>query len=151
TGAAFLMTFKVFHSSAKPRPVRRSRKVARVRGRRIMVVEDDPVCRSLLREAFERTGNSVTAFDRSDSALRFLARNAVDVIVSDLRRPGLNGIEFHGRVERFDPSLARRVVFLTGDTLNDELARFLREHGNPYVPKPVELADLFEKVHDLLE
>src|SRR5690606_15784828 len=63
TGAAFLMTFKVFHSSAKPRPVRRSRKVARVRGRRIMVVEDDPVCRSLLREAFERTGNSVTAFD----------------------------------------------------------------------------------------
>ncbi|MFG0317294.1 MAG: ATP-binding protein [Planctomycetota bacterium JB042] len=150
-GASFLMTFKVYRSAAKPRPARRAKKAARVRGRRIMVVEDDPVCRSLLREAFERTGNAVTAFDRSDAALRFLGRNSVDVIVSDLHRPGLNGIEFHDRVARFDPGLARRVVFLTGDTLNDELARFLREHGNPFVPKPVELADLFEKVHDLLE
>lgn len=150
-GASFQMTFKVFHAAAEPVPIRRNRKVARVKDRRIVVVEDDPVCRSLITEAFERTGNSVTAFDRSEPALRFLARNVVDVIVSDLHRPGLNGIEFHERVQRFDPNLARRVVFLTGDTLNDELARFLREHGNPYVPKPVELADLFEKVHDLIE
>lgn len=150
-GAAFLLTFKIVpaHAAATVRVPRR--RTARVKGRRVVVVEDDPVCRSLVTEAFERSGNVVNAFDRSDAALKHLTNHIADVIISDLHRPGLNGIEFHDRLAKVDPALARRIVFLTGDTLNDDFARFLREHGNPYVPKPVELATLFEKVQDLLE
>lgn len=150
-GAAFLLVFQIYRAEAEiePKQLRKIRP-AQVRGRRIAVVEDDPVCRSLVMEAFNKNDNKVRSFDRSESALRYLRTHQVDVVISDLHRPGLNGMEFHEQVERFDPALASRILYLTGDTLNDELAAFLRRTGNPYLTKPVLLLDLFDAVQKLL-
>lgn len=131
------------------RPATR-RKAPRVSGKRILVVEDDPVCRAFVAEAFESAGNEVHAFDRSEPALKFLHTRWVDAIVSDLHRPGANGIEFHGEVKKIDDQLARRVLFLTGDTLNQDLARHLARSGNPVLPKPVDLVDLHRALSKLL-
>ncbi len=151
TGAAFLLTFRVYQGSpGVSERARQRRRNVRVRGKRLVVVEDDPVVRSLVVEAFERHGNTISAFDRSEPALEYLKTHFVDAIISDLHRPGLNGLQFHHEVHRFDAALARRILFLTGDTLNEELAEFLRRHGNPYLPKPVSLRDLFDTVHRVL-
>ena len=90
------------------------------------------------------------AFDRSEPALRYLGSHVVDVIISDLRRPGLDGIAFYERVSQLDESLAHRILFLTGDTLNERLSEFLRESSNPYLAKPVMLPELHRALHRLL-
>ncbi|MFH0946826.1 MAG: ATP-binding protein [Planctomycetota bacterium] len=151
SGAAFQLLFQMFHADSKDLVTeQRPRQVPRVRGKRLVVVEDDPVCRSMIAEAFERNGNTVHVFDRSEVALRFLRSRVVDLVISDLHRPGLNGLEFHKRVAMFDPSLASRILFLTGDTLNPELLVLLKKTGNLHLAKPVLLHDLFGAVQKLL-
>ena len=54
-------------------------------------------------------------------------------------------------MRELDASLARRVIFLTGDTLNEELTEFLRATANPYLAKPVQLRELHATLHRLLE
>lgn len=150
TGACFEIHLAIASEKVvDAKPVKRRRREV-LTGRRLLIVEDDPVCRSFVAEAFESTGNEVHAFDRSEPALKFLRSRWVDAIVSDLHRPGSNGIEFHAEVKKIDETLAKRVLFLTGDTLNQELARYLSRAGNPVLPKPVELSDLHRAVLRLL-
>jgi two-component system NtrC family sensor kinase len=151
SGAAFQLAFRIFRADDPSfPPIRKVRAAVRVQGKRIVVVEDDPVCRSMIAEAFERSQNTVHAFDRSESALRFLRAHQADVVVSDLHRPGLNGLEFHKRVALFDPGLAARILYLTGDALNPDLVVFLRKTGNVHLSKPVLLNDLFAAVQKIL-
>lgn len=150
-GARFVVTLRRHGGEpAQQTEPSSTERAVRVRGCRIVVVEDDPVCRNLLRDAFERAGNRVYAFDRSEPALDHLRERGADAIVTDLHRPGINGIEFHALVSRFDEALAGRIVFLTGDTLNDDFVRFLRDHPSVFLPKPVQLQDLFAAVEQVV-
>jgi signal transduction histidine kinase/CheY-like chemotaxis protein len=129
---------------------KRAARVPRVEGQRILLVEDDPVFRAFVAETFEAAGNEVHAFDRSDTALRFLRSRSVDAIISDVLRPGSNGIEFHAAVEKIDADLARRILLVTGDALNEDLARFVAESNVPVLAKPVQIDDLHASVGALL-
>ncbi len=150
SGATFAMRLPIaVETSAVERAAKKRRPIV-VRGHRLLVVEDDPICRAFVTEAFESTGNEVHAFDRTEGALKFLQSRAVDAIISDLHRPGPNGLEFHGEVTKLDEQLAARILFLTGDTLNQELTRMLARAGNLVLAKPVELEDLHHAVGKLV-
>lgn len=149
-GASFRLSFQPRRSRGGSNRSERRPKAPRVRGRRILVVEDDPSCRSLLLEAFRAERNIVHAFDRSEAALRFLRNHVVDVIITDLHRPGMNGLEFLEQVSDLDPQLASRVVFLTGDTMNVDLARRVKRGGNLLLDKPVDIVRLHAAVQRVL-
>ncbi len=150
-GAVFVLTFPIHRAGDPEGPERpRARRKVRLSGRRLVIVEDDPTCRTLVVDAFAGSNNTVQPFDRSEAALRYLRSHPVDVIISDIHRPGLNGMEFYERVRQFDDKLAGRILFLTGDTLSDELAAFLKRTGCLYLAKPVLLHDLFEAVERLV-
>ena len=59
-----------------------------------------------------------------------------DVIVTDLRMPGLDGQALYREIERRWPSQAERVVFVTGDTLSASLHEFVAHSGRPVIEKP---------------
>lgn len=141
-GAVFVLTFPVATEVDRQDRDPGQELNVRVRGRKLLVVEDDPVCRALIVDSFEPLGNQVYAFDRSEPALRFLERHVVDVIITDLHRPGPDGLEFLQRVRQFDEPLASRVLFLTGDTINEELCEAIRRTGNPLLAKPATIHDL---------
>jgi len=58
----------------------------------------------------------------------------------------MNGEEFYRQAIGKKPELARRVVFLTGDVVNEETEAFLRSTGNPHLAKPFQLARVEEAV-----
>ncbi|MBI4879296.1 MAG: response regulator [Planctomycetes bacterium] len=151
SGAVFVLAFPIHRASEQERPERpHARRRVRLNGRRIVVVEDDPTCRTLVVDAFEGLSSTVRPFDRSEAALRYLRSHPADAIISDIHRPGLNGMEFYERVRQFDDKLAGRILFLTGDTLSDDLATFLKRTGCLCLAKPVLLNDLFEAVEKLV-
>ncbi len=150
SGALFRLDFPRHEGAENAEIPNRRNTVERVRGRRIVVVDDDPVVRAMISEAFEESGNRVWAFDRSDPALAFLRQHPVDAIFSDMHRPGLNGREFLDRLRAFDGRLAERVIFLTGDAMSDSVASSLRANGNLALTKPALLRDLHGAVNQLL-
>jgi two-component system NtrC family sensor kinase len=82
-----------------------------------------------------------TASDGAE-ALDLLASREYDVIVSDLRMPGLSGEEFLQRLREDDRGLERRLIFVTGDAASTDAARIVAEAGVPVLVKPVRLQEL---------
>ena len=68
--------------------------------------------------------------------MALLAQKRFDAVVIDLLMPGMDGAQLYRVIEARWPSLAPRVVFMTGDALNDVNMRFLAQTAQPRVEKP---------------
>ncbi len=113
--------------------------------RRALLVDDEPVIRLALRRFFQRQGWAVDeAADGSTALSRLVgpAAAAYDVILLDLRMPGVSGEELYGRVAAARPEQARRVIVFTGDAVSPDVASFLDRTGCPVLNKPFELHEL---------
>ena len=121
-------------------------------GLRVLVVEDEATIQSLIRRMLERRGHAVTLAGDGAEALRELdATNGrgFDVILSDLRMPGLSGEEFVRRLRQRGRGEDRRVVFMTGDAMSEGSARVIEEAEVPVLMKPFtteQLVALVERV-----
>jgi signal transduction histidine kinase len=107
-----------------------------VPGKIILVVDDEPAVASLLAEALSRDGYKVDLAANGAVALRMLGAREYDLIVSDSGMPVLSGPELYREVERREPRLTRRFVFVTGDILNSRTRAFLARTGAPQLEKP---------------
>jgi DNA-binding response OmpR family regulator len=114
--------------------------------RRVLLVDDEPVIRFALRRFFQRQGWSVDEAADGNAALALLLGDGggptYDVVISDLRMPGLSGMELHARLAHERPELLRRVILSTGDAASPEAAAFLQRSACPVLNKPFELAEL---------
>jgi DNA-binding response OmpR family regulator len=127
-------------------PLPKSRDTA-PKPRRALLVDDEPVIRFALRRFFQRQGWAVDEAEDGRAALALLldgdgAKDPYDVVITDLRMPGLSGIELHARLERERPELLRKLILSTGDAVSPEAAAFLRRAACPVLSKPFELAEL---------
>jgi PAS domain S-box-containing protein len=104
--------------------------------RRALVVDDEPDIADTIRELLEREGFTVTVAGDGASALMALDRDEFDVVLSDLRMPGVSGPEMYARLAEVRPHLLARIGFVTGDTLGTSMDAFLRESGRPVLEKP---------------
>ena len=117
---------------------------------RALLVDDEPVIRQALRRFFSRMGWDVDEAENGTQALRLLLGDATvgveareyAVVISDLRMPGISGMELHARVAQARPELLRRFILSTGDSVSSEAADFLRHSSCPVLNKPFELAEL---------
>src|ERR1044071_8969350 len=83
-------------------------------------------------------------------ALELLDQHQFDLIISDFRMPGLNGQQFFEQATRKHPRLARRIIFLTGDMVNQETQSFLRSTENPSLGKPFNLTTVKQVIAEVL-
>ena len=112
--------------------------------KRILVIEDEPSVASFLQSALQRRGYEVVAAPSAAGALRLLASDEFQGVISDFRTPGgVNGAELHNWLRRHQPELATHTIFITGDTVSEETAALLARTGTPCVEKPF-------RVHEFL-
>jgi CheY-like chemotaxis protein len=108
---------------------------------RILVVDDEETIRIVSSRFLERLGHRVDVVADGTEALRHLARTDYDVILSDLRMPGLSGEELLERLRERGGGLERRLIFVTGDA-----AHGVGGTGVPVLIKPVRLEELARAV-----
>jgi len=112
--------------------------------RDILVVDDEAEVRDVLTELLELDGHRVEAVGTGEEALARLRQRRYDVILTDIRMPGLDGHALYRRLAVEQPELQRRVIFVTGDTVSTETQALLEETRLPHVAKPVTLEALRE-------
>ncbi len=117
---------------------------------RILVVDDEPEIADLLRDFLESADYEVATAESGAVALELLAEARFDAIVSDLRMPDMDGSALWREVKVRWPALARRMLFVTGDTLSPGARGFLAETGCPTLDKPFAKGDLLERVRGVL-
>ncbi|HVH68466.1 MAG TPA: ATP-binding protein [Gemmatimonadales bacterium] len=114
----------------------------------VLVVDDEIALRDALIRFLGRHGIHAEGVSDGADALRVLRQRSFDVIISDVRMPGMGGREFLERLRRDQPDLVPRLVFSTGDTAS-ETAALLRESAVPTVTKPYDLAALERVIREV--
>ncbi len=117
---------------------------------RIMVVEDNDELRFYLRKTFEHT---YTVADKPDgeSALEYLKENSVELIISDVMMPGIQGDELCRRVKSDFATSHIPVLLLTAKSEKDAILEGLESGADDYLTKPFDTEILKTKVKGVLQ
>ena len=116
----------------------------------ILVLDDEPVIRELLRRALKNAGMECHPFQDGAQALDGVQEIAFDVMLIDHRMAGMSGTEFYDLAVSSRPELARRAIFMSGDVLNPDLKGFATERGIRLVQKPFETEQVIAAVREAL-
>ena len=117
----------------------------------ILVIEDEKAVMSYIRTALERHGYKVLSIETGVEALERLKSEKVLGVVSDMRTPGgVDGADVHNWIAKNLPELATRMLFITGDTVNEETAATLRRTGVPYIEKPFRVQQLLAAIEKIM-
>ena len=119
-------------------------------GKKILVVDDEESLLQMIREELTRHSYDVVTALNGEAALREIRAQKFDAIVCDLKMPGLNGRQVYERLREENPAISRRMVFVTGDIIGDQLKSFLETEKRPCLTKPFALADLCQAVKDTI-
>ena len=119
-------------------------------GTRVLVVEDEPTVARLIADVLEDEGMQVDVLMDGREALERAARQTFDLVICDMKMPGLDGQHFYKSLERSGNPLRRRFLFVTGDVIATHTREFLERHHIPHVAKPFRVEELTEKVRGVL-
>lgn len=119
--------------------------------RRVLVVDDEEPLRLLLQEALSAAGYEVECAGDGEAALDMVRGRAYDIILCDLRMPGMSGEDFYAAIGNIAPQLQGRIVFSTGDTAASRSADFLLGTGLPLLEKPFSIRKMLDVVSAIAE
>ena len=120
------------------------------KGTRVLVVEDEPTVARLISDVLEDEGFQVEALLDGYEALEQAARASYDLVICDMKMPGLDGQHFYETLACMGNPLSKRFLFVTGDVLSSHTQEFLECHHLPHVAKPFRVEELTEKVRRVL-
>jgi CheY-like chemotaxis protein len=90
----------------------------------------------LLTEWLTSLGHKVEVVDNAKDAITMLKEKTYNVILLDIKMPGMSGIELYNYFRKEIPSLLQRIVFITGDVIGYDTQKFLSMTRAYYVTKP---------------
>jgi two-component system NtrC family sensor kinase len=109
---------------------------------RVLVVDDEEPVGQLLARLLRDLGHRPTVVTSGADALEVLGRERFDLVLSDIKMPGMSGFELHQAIRQRDAELAGRVVFVTGDILSAATQARIAQTGNPFIAKPFQIERL---------
>ena len=110
-------------------------------GKKVLVIDDEEAILQMVRETLAEQGYEVDIARDGESALSRLGQTTYDLALCDWKMPGLNGQQIYERVRISNPALSERMIFFTGDVINDKAERFLRESRRVCLSKPFSLVE----------
>jgi PAS domain S-box-containing protein len=120
---------------------------AAIKKGKILVVDDEPGVRALLEKVLTQSGHSVDTIGDASKAIDKLDAGVIyDVILTDIRMPGMNGTEMYSHILEKTPEMKNRIIFITGDVMGADIKVFLTQNNLPYLAKPFDLKLLKEKI-----
>jgi DNA-binding NtrC family response regulator len=108
-------------------------------GKRILVVEDDPGLRFTMTDNLEEAGFSVTAADDGAEAIRILESEMFDVVVTDIRLPGKDGLEVLREAKKKSPSPS--VIIVTSYGSIESAVAAMKLGAEDYLTKPFSMEE----------
>jgi CheY-like chemotaxis protein len=117
--------------------------------KRIVVVEDDPYSRRLMRDVLEVHGYEALLFERAEDCLIFFENQTASLILMDIRLPGIDGFDALKRLREMKQSRKVPVIAVTASVMLNERARIEAAGFNEYHPKPIQLSGLLSQIRAL--
>lgn len=115
-------------------------------GIRVLLVDDETECTDMLSLRLARRGMITAAAASGEEAIAYLAANEVDVVVMDVKMPGMGGIAALEIIRREHPGLS--VIMLSGHADMTVAVEGMRRGAFGYLMKPTDFDELLYKIED---
>jgi len=116
------------------------------RKRHVLILDDDISLAWSLKQTLERRGYEATIVPEGTLALKFVTEHTLDAVVCDLQMAHLEGDLLHSAIERSNPSLAQRFIFITGEDNISRFEKIAESEELMVLHKPVEVDTLVGEV-----
>jgi len=118
------------------------------RSAKILVVDDEEIVLFLARDALEDAGYEIALANGGQEAVDLLEREYFDFILTDIRMPGMNGLELSRKAREINPSIG--IIFMTGYANINTAKDAIKEGAYDYIMKPFELKELRQAVKNAI-
>jgi len=116
----------------------------------LLLIEDERSVMDFIRTALERHGYACATAQSAAEGIRQLESGTFGGIISDMRTPGgASGADVHSWILSHRPQLKDRMLFITGDTVNQDTMNALLRTGVPYIEKPFRVMELMVTVEKI--
>jgi PAS domain S-box-containing protein len=154
-GSTFIVELPVRHDSVEPdEPETRIDRPALIHagtGSRLLVVDDEPMILDLIVDLFHDQQVHVDTAGNGSEACRKIGQREYDVVLTDVRMPEMNGLDLYAEIVEMRPEMKGRVIFMTGDLIDEEISVFLARVEAVSLPKPLEIPAVLAAVAETLE
>jgi len=117
-----------------------------VTAKRVLLLEDDVMLQGIVKEFLESNFYHVVAVTNGADGVRAVLKQEFDVIICDMMMPKLPGDMFYAAVERMQPRLCRRFLFITGHRGNPKINDFIKQVKGTMLTKPFHMDALLDAV-----
>jgi signal transduction histidine kinase len=153
-GTQFILEFPLARE-AETRPLFRAESTPPLPANRpilhVLIIDDEESILRLVQEILRSESHLVETADNGEAALQLILRHEYDVIVSDWKMPGLNGMNLYQELLLRKPAAAKRMLFMTGDVIHDSFQNFLKQHARTCLSKPFALRDFHAAVAGIVQ
>ena len=104
----------------------------------------------LIADVLKDEGFHVDVLLDGHEALKQAARETYDLVICDMKMPGLDGQHFYKALVLAGNALSKRFLFVTGDIVAQHTQQFLETHRLPHVAKPFRMEELKDQVYAVL-
>lgn len=116
----------------------------------LLLIEDELAVMQFIQTALERSGYRCLTANSAAEGLKRLAAESFAGVISDMRTPGgYSGADVHAWINAHRPELKGKLLFITGDTVNEDTMKVLESTGAPYIEKPFRVQELIQIVEKL--
>jgi len=113
---------------------------------KILLVDDDATVLDLVRETLEGCGYTIDTVTNSQDAISRVKDGGYSMIILDLLLPDMNGFILAQEIERIDPGLSVRILFISGILFGQSPVDHLGSVGAGFLSKPFQLESLIDAV-----
>lgn len=114
----------------------------------ILVVEDEELMRNILRRILEDAGYRIKTADSAENALEIFKTSDIDIVLTDIRMTGMDGLELLDQIKNIDPEAL--VIIMTAYSSVDSAIAALRKGAYDYITKPFVNEDLLQTIKNAL-
>ncbi|HPR16701.1 MAG TPA: sigma-54 dependent transcriptional regulator [Candidatus Cloacimonadota bacterium] len=119
---------------------------------RILVIDDEPMVRKSIANFLTfNMGHQVLVADNADEALLLYQKNKFDIIISDIRMPGIDGIELIKRIKQYPEGFFTDIILITGHANLDYAMRAIRVGAYDFLKKPLDVEQLALVIERIIE
>lgn len=145
-GATFVIELPLAHDAVASSPAQENPSAqpwnrTEGAGKKVLVIDDEEAILQMMRETLAQQGYEVDTARDGESALRSLNQKPYDLALCDWKMPGLNGEQVYERIRMTNPALSERMIFITGDVINDKAQQFLQQRKKICLSKPFSLGE----------
>ena len=113
---------------------------------KIIVVDDEDIVLSLICDTLEEEGYAIQTASNGEDALKLIEKEEFDLLITDIRMPGMDGIELVRRVRDIHPDIG--VIFMTGYANLNSAKNAIKQGAFDYIMKPFEISEIRKAVKD---